>query len=355
MSLVSKSLSYTCKNYSEFYAGESAFRNLCEELTEIDFSALDQDENISSEEKDFLRRGVMDTLRNGHDMKFPMNIYSDVDGAPGLSLIYVACDGLPVGKLPSIEDVHGQWLAQQIASGWQNDGNLEQVIIAAYALADDGESPEQVVFMRRGIANLPAPANDLQFSKYFYPTPPWDYSGSGHVLYEGMAYARQIAALGNAEFLKFHIISSIERCIENIMVRKPIGFGNGVFTAAHDKFIHQLRQLISEAKGIGSVDSRNEVSGIFNVLSSEMDAIIGAMLTETQHRLAEPEQHVAAHDANKAVGSSDTKRQPLAQPATDGSNSDGVNIKSQGANSKILEFGGDDCKSWRWGKLNKAA
>ncbi len=299
MSSVFKSLPYTCKNYSEFYAGESAFRNLCAGLTEIDFSALDGEDSISPEEKEFLKEQVTELLPSTYNRRFPMNIYSDVDGAPGLSLIYVACDGLPVGKLPSIDDVHGQWLAQQIASGWQNDGCPEQMIIAAYALADDGESPKQVVFMRRGIANPPTPANDLQFSKCFHPNPPWNYDGVNSALYEGVAYAKQIAAIGSAGFLKFHMTASIEMVIENIITLAKSNIGANLKSTC-DKHVPNLHCLRDKVEAISDAASRDEVSVMFNSLTSDMDSIIEDMIKNLKESLHAAEQQLANAKATMA-------------------------------------------------------
>ena len=271
-------LSGKCRNYLAFYDEEGKFRELCEGLDEFDFSSIEQDASISQWKKETLKKRATEL----HNLDFPMLIYTDIEGAPGFSMVCVACDGLREEQLPDIEDAHRKWLQQEIDSGWDNKDGREQVIIAAYAPGDDNGSSEQVVFLCKGVNNPPEPGNDLHFSKFFHPDPPWDYAGDNAVLYEGLAYARQIAATGSARFLKFHITKSIKMHMEYIAsIPEDSTF------APMREFIPELEQLYREADGIDAAGDRREISDAFNRLSSKMDKVIGGML-KSMDQLRQP-------------------------------------------------------------------
>ena len=258
------SVNLTCMNYAGFYKEEGEFRKLCERLDKFDFSTLDKDHTLDSSEKEMLKRHAMEFRSSC----FPMLIYK-IDEAPGLNIIYVACNGLREEQLPDIEDAHRKWLKNRIASGWDNEDGREQVIIAAYAPGDDNDSPEQVVFLCKGVINPPAPGNDLHFSKVFHPDPPWDYDGDNAVLYEGMAYARQISATGSTQFLKFHTTESIKTIMGDISSIPE----HDTFASIRE-FIPELERLCREADSIGAARNRSEISDAFNSLSSAMDKVI---------------------------------------------------------------------------------
>ena len=164
-------MNYPYVSYSEFYRRDDAFRSLCDELREVDFSSVDEDGSIPPEEKEFLKEQFLDSLVDVYDMDFPMRIYEGGDGAPNFSLVQVACDGLREEQLPDLDEEQEGWLKNGIGSGDAAAG--ERVVIVAYAPPSeggDGGLPEEVVFMRRGVADRPKPESDLRFSKYFYPT-----------------------------------------------------------------------------------------------------------------------------------------------------------------------------------------
>ena len=263
------SVNFTYMNYAGFYKDESEFRKLCERLDKFDFSSVDRKNALSPRGKELLKKHA----REFHVICFPMRIYN-IDEVPGLNIIYVACNGLREEQLPDIEEAHRMWLKKRIASGWDNkDGKEQQVIISAYAPGDDDSSPEQVMFLCRGINNPPAPGNDLHFSRVFHPDPPWDYDGDNAVLYEGMAYARQISATGSARFLKIHTTESIK-----IIMEKVNSISEYDTSAPMRKFIPELERLCREADGMGITRDRRKISDTFNRLFSAMDEVIENML-----------------------------------------------------------------------------
>ena len=269
------SVNFTYMNYAGFYKDEIEFRKLCERLEEFDFSTLDKDHTLTSSEKEMLKRHAKETQA----ICFPMIIYNDIDGVPGLNIIYVACNGLREEQLPDIEEAHRKWLKNKIASGWDNKEGSEQVIISAYAPGDNNGTPEQVMFLCRGVNNPPAPGNDLHFSRVFHPRPPWDYTGDNAVLYEGLAYARQLAATGSARFLKIHTTRSIKTIMEKVSSIPEYDT-----SAPMRKFIPELERLCREVDGIGITRDRRKISDAFNKLFSAMDEVIGNMLESIKQK-----------------------------------------------------------------------
>ena len=81
-------------SYSEFHGREDEFRRLWDELTDVAPSSVDENDSISPEEREFIKRKFLEMWADVYDLEFPMRIYEGGDGAPNFSLVHVACDGL---------------------------------------------------------------------------------------------------------------------------------------------------------------------------------------------------------------------------------------------------------------------
>lgn len=300
--------SFTCASYSEFYRREDEFRKLCDELGkasvssaakgssvmcgereflkkkfldsvaavhEMDVSSVTHDGSNSLEDRELLERQFTDSLPDLYDAEFPMRIYGGASGAPSFTLIYVACDGLREDQLPDIDGHHQEWLGSVVGSGTQGASAEEHVVIAAYAPPrKKGRQPEQAVFMCSAAVDPPGPQGGLRFSKHFRLRSPWlrAYRGDKSALYAGVAYAKQIAALGSAGFLKFHLVSSIHDIANAIkVVNQKTG---GAYSAVAKEVIPRLVKLRDRVRqDIRSSTPRNALSCRFKMLSSKLDNI----------------------------------------------------------------------------------
>ena len=274
-------MNYPYVSYYEFYSRDDEFRVLCDELTDVGPSSVDEDDSISPEEKEFVKRQFLEMWADICDLEFPMRIYESAETAPNFNLIHVACDGLQEEQLPEIDERQAAWLKSGIGSGRQDADAREQVVIVAYAPPDEGGdgSPEEVVFMCSGVADRPEPNSALRFSKRFCPRPPWarEYHGDKSALYAGVAYAKQIAAVGSAKFLQHHLVASIQDVMDAI--EGANNNAGGVYSSVAEEFIPKLGKLRDEVeKGFQDAASRSEVSRMFSAMSSKMDDMMDRVL-----------------------------------------------------------------------------
>ena len=275
-------MNYKYASYSQFYRRDDEFRSLCDELIEVDLSSVDEDDSIAPEEKEFLKEQFLDMQINMYDLRFPMRIYGSAEGTPNFNLIHVACDGLREKQLPGIDERQAEWLKNGIGSGRRNADAREQVVIVAYAPpgeGGDGSAPEEVVFMCSGVADRPEPKSALRFSKRFCPRPPWarEYHGDKSALYAGVAYAKQIAAVGSAKFLRHHLVASIQDVMDAI--EGANNKAGGVYSSVAEEFIPKLGKLRDEVeRNIQAAASRSEVSRMFSAMSSKMDDMMDRVL-----------------------------------------------------------------------------
>ena len=212
--------------------------------------------------------------------------------------------------MPDLDEEQEGWLKNGIGSGDAAAG--EQVVIVAYAPpseGSDGGLPEEVVFMRRGVADHPKPKGNLRFSKYFYPRPPWEreYNGDKSALYAGVSYAKQIAAMGSAEFLKFHLAASIQGVMDAIV--ECGNMAGGPHSSVAEEFVPELGKLRDEVEeSIQGVGSRGEVSRIFNSLSSKMDGIMDRVLQRIGQQSGLPGYGVSGSSIRRRVSGGDSDR-----------------------------------------------
>ncbi len=271
------------RTYQQFYNQDGVYRNWTNSLYSYDFSDIENDSELSNDEKQSMI-GLFKDNGIARDYEHPIYIYED-NGVYGIQLL---CSDPKAPTILPGPSAFKEWMDK--LPNKKADAHTQRVITQIYVPTDadaggDAVHAKLLMTLQTGFEQVNGANTSSRYGVFFNPIPPrkGEYENSITALHEHVMYAEQLVTTGCANFIAAHIKFSIndsfagfKHRLERLFGEKLIGNAKSILQADKELrgFTDKVWQTFHETDNDSLKEKYSKLYYDYNKLMERSDKTI---------------------------------------------------------------------------------